>query len=190
MEASSLIRLSPSARFWGLAFAALVLALAIVTGAGVSPTSAAQKSTAPTTGVDDGDSCATCAACNKSTKAGCGSNKMCTAYCNAACTSCLIHSETIQFSKTQLAARFAELEKNYNAMASAAASADPVRWRELVGVHDQLKRDLDSLSQTDETESLRLQAAMDRMSKMEVVLSSDVKKKADETAAGVIQNMK
>lgn len=190
MEAVIPNPLSPSTRIGGLAFAALILALVVAIGAAVSPGLAAQKSTAPPAGLDDGDSCATCAACNKSTKSGCGSSKMCTAYCNAACTSCLIHSETIQFSKTELAARFAELEKDYKAMASAASSADPVRWRELVGVHDQLRQDLDSLNETDATESRRLQIVMDRISRMETVLSNSIKKKADESATGVIQNMR
>jgi hypothetical protein len=53
----------------------------------------------------------------------------------------------------------------------------------------QLKNELDSLSDLGETESLRLQMAMDRMSKMMSTLSNILKKISD-TAASIVQNLK
>jgi|GEM_PF-2364217 len=52
-----------------------------------------------------------------------------------------------------------------------------------------VKQDLDSLSELGEMESLRLQMAMDRMSKMMSTLSN-LLKKASDTAAGITQNLK
>jgi hypothetical protein len=54
---------------------------------------------------------------------------------------------------------------------------------------DQIKNDLDSLSEMGEMESLRLQMAMDRMSKMMSTLSNMLKKISD-TSNAIIQNMK
>lgn len=51
------------------------------------------------------------------------------------------------------------------------------------------KNNLDSLSEMGEMESLRLQMAMDRMSKMMSALSNIMKKTSD-TQSGIIQNMK
>lgn len=45
------------------------------------------------------------------------------------------------------------------------------------------------MSEMGETESLRLQMAMDRMSKMMSTLSN-LMKKASETSSGIIQNLK
>jgi len=53
----------------------------------------------------------------------------------------------------------------------------------------QLKQQLDSLSELGETESLRLQMAMDRMSKMMSTLSNLLKKISD-TAQSITQNLK
>ena len=53
----------------------------------------------------------------------------------------------------------------------------------------QLKQELDSLSDLGETESLRLQMAMDRISKLMSTLSN-VLKKVDATAESIIQNLK
>jgi chromosome segregation ATPase len=53
----------------------------------------------------------------------------------------------------------------------------------------QLKEDLDSLSELGETESLRLQMAMDRLSKMMSTLSNILKKISD-TAQSITQNLK
>ena len=52
-----------------------------------------------------------------------------------------------------------------------------------------IKKDLDSMSEMGETESLRLQMAMDRMSKMLSTLSNLLKKMSD-TADGIVQNLK
>ena len=51
------------------------------------------------------------------------------------------------------------------------------------------KNDLDALSELGETESLRLQMAMDRLSKLMSTLSN-LLKKASETASGITQNLK
>lgn len=52
-----------------------------------------------------------------------------------------------------------------------------------------MKNDLDSMSEMGETESLRLQMAMDRLSKMMSTLSNLLKKISD-TQQGITQNMK
>jgi chromosome segregation ATPase len=52
-----------------------------------------------------------------------------------------------------------------------------------------LKQELDSLSELGETESLRLQMAMDRISKMMSTLSNVLKKISD-TAQSITQNLK
>lgn len=54
---------------------------------------------------------------------------------------------------------------------------------------DEMKSDLDSMSEMGEMESLRLQMAMDRMSKMMSTLSNLLKKISD-TAQGITQNLK
>jgi hypothetical protein len=54
---------------------------------------------------------------------------------------------------------------------------------------DRLKKDLDSMSEMGEMESLRLQMAMDRMTKMTSTLSNLLKKIHD-TAQSIIQNLK
>jgi hypothetical protein len=54
---------------------------------------------------------------------------------------------------------------------------------------DEIKSDLDSMSEMGEMESLRLQMAMDRMSKMMSTLSNLLKKMSD-TAAQITQNLK
>ena len=53
----------------------------------------------------------------------------------------------------------------------------------------QMKSDLDSMSEMGETESLRLQMAMDRLSKMMSTLSN-VLKKASDTDDAITNNMK
>ncbi len=60
---------------------------------------------------------------------------------------------------------------------------------ELDLVVDEMKHDLDSMSEMGEMESLRLQMAMDRMSKMMSTLSNLLKKMSD-TAGQITQNMK
>ena len=56
-------------------------------------------------------------------------------------------------------------------------------------VVDQMKADLDAMSELGETESLRLQMAMDRMSKMMSTLSNMLKKISC-TASQITQNLK
>jgi len=59
----------------------------------------------------------------------------------------------------------------------------------LQAIVDNLKGKLDSLSEMGEMESLRLQMAMDRLSKMMSTLSN-LLKKSSETAASIVQNLK
>ncbi|MEO6582480.1 MAG: hypothetical protein ABIN68_06725 [Sphingomicrobium sp.] len=54
---------------------------------------------------------------------------------------------------------------------------------------DQMKNDLDSMSEMGEMESLRLQRTMDRMSKMMTTLSNLLKKISD-TQSSIVQNIK
>ena len=54
---------------------------------------------------------------------------------------------------------------------------------------DKMKSDLDSMSEMGETESLRLQMAMDRMSKMMSTLSNMLKKMSD-TQGSITNNIK
>ena len=54
---------------------------------------------------------------------------------------------------------------------------------------DTLKGDLDSMSEMGEMESLRLQMAMDRLSKMMSTLSNLLKKISD-TSSQIVQNLK
>jgi hypothetical protein len=60
---------------------------------------------------------------------------------------------------------------------------------ELDAAIDKVKSDLDSMSEMGEMESLRLQMAMDRMSKMMSTLSN-LLKKASDTQQAIIQNIK
>jgi hypothetical protein len=63
------------------------------------------------------------------------------------------------------------------------------RVEDLQAIKDELKSKLDSLSEMDEMESLRLQMAMDRLSKMMSTLSN-ILKKSNDTARSLVQNLK
>ena len=86
-------------------------------------------------------------------------------------------------------------EKTQPAKASAKDSPRPnggtltVSRSEIDTVKDQIKNQLDSKSELGETESLRLQMAMDRMSKMMSTLSNLLKKISD-TGQSITQNLK
>ena len=54
---------------------------------------------------------------------------------------------------------------------------------------EQIQQDIDSMSEMGEMESLRLQMAMDRMSKMLSTLSNILKKISD-TSSQIVQNLK
>jgi hypothetical protein len=60
---------------------------------------------------------------------------------------------------------------------------------DLNALESQMKNELDSMSEMGETESLRLQMAMDRLSKMMTTLSNVLKKISD-TSQSIVQNMK
>ena len=75
-------------------------------------------------------------------------------------------------------------EKSGNSLLSVA-----VANKEFEQLKNNIKKDLDSMSEMGETESLRLQMAMDRLSKMMSTLSNLLKKISD-TAAGITQNLK
>jgi hypothetical protein len=68
------------------------------------------------------------------------------------------------------------------------AAGQPTK-AELDSQIDQMKNDLDSMSEMGEMESLRLQMAMDRMSKMMSTLSNLLKKISD-TQNSITQNIK
>lgn len=61
--------------------------------------------------------------------------------------------------------------------------------KQLTAELHEIQDDLDSASELGEMESLRLQMAMDRMSKMMATLSNLMKKVPD-TASGIVQNLK
>jgi hypothetical protein len=61
--------------------------------------------------------------------------------------------------------------------------------KELADLVDEIKNDLDSLNELGETESLRLQMAMDRLSKLMSTLSN-ILKKMSETASQIARNLK
>jgi hypothetical protein len=71
----------------------------------------------------------------------------------------------------------------------AAISVVPRRKQDLDSEIDRAKNDLDSMSELGEMESLRLQMAMDRMSKMMATLSN-LSKKISDTNSTITQNLK
>ena len=73
--------------------------------------------------------------------------------------------------------------------ASYAPGAGGPSKAELQASIDRLKADLDSMSEMGETESLRMQMAMDRMSKLMSTLSN-LLKKASDTQQSITQNIK
>ena len=75
-------------------------------------------------------------------------------------------------------------EKTTNAYLSAAADK-----KEFDQLKKTIQKDLDSMSEMGEMESLRLQMAMDRMSKMMSTLSN-LLKKINDTASSITQNLK
>ena len=76
-----------------------------------------------------------------------------------------------------------QVQANYTPAAGQPTKAD------LDAQIDQMKNDLDSMSELGEMESLRLQMAMDRMSKMMSTLSN-LLKKISETSQAITQNIK
>ncbi len=68
-------------------------------------------------------------------------------------------------------------------------SSNKITKPELDAMVDQAKKDMDSMSEMGEMESLRLQMAMDRMSKMMSTLSNLLKKISD-TSSSIVQNLK
>lgn len=106
----------------------------------------------------------------------------------------------------QLTSRLHQLRIEYDAVKTNAARYDHLRsvqypalrqvrtelsanMREFGRLEDTAKNKLDSMSEMGEMESLRLQMAMDRMSKLMSTLSNLLKKQSD-TAAAITQNMK
>jgi hypothetical protein len=82
-----------------------------------------------------------------------------------------------------LVARAEALQSGYSPAAGQPSKA------ELDSQIDQIKNDLDSMSEMGEMESLRLQMAMDRMAKMMSTLSNLLKKISD-TSQSITQNIK
>ncbi len=69
------------------------------------------------------------------------------------------------------------------------ANVGSMSKQQLSDLEDSIKNDLDSMSEMGETESLRLQLAMDRLSKMMSTLSNILKKMSD-TDSSIVQNIK
>lgn len=80
-------------------------------------------------------------------------------------------------------------ERGLDLLSVTSLMSTAVMKSELDAVFDELKNDLDSMSEMGEMESLRLQMAMDRMSKMMSTLSNLLKKMSD-TASQITQNLK
>lgn len=74
-------------------------------------------------------------------------------------------------------------------LARSASGKSTVSKKELDAIKEKMKGDLDSMSEMGETESLRLQSAMDRKSKMMTTLSN-ILKKISQTADQIVQNLK
>lgn len=70
-----------------------------------------------------------------------------------------------------------------------ANSRNPVSKQDLDAIKEQMEKDQDSLSEMGEMESLRLQMIMDRMSKMESMISN-IMAKISKTSDAIIQNLK
>ena len=83
--------------------------------------------------------------------------------------------------KLQLAELKTQYKKYYDAGTRTKADIDALL--------DTMKNDLDSMNEMGEMESLRLQMAMDRLSKMMSTLSNILKKISD-TASAITQNIK
>lgn len=90
-----------------------------------------------------------------------------------------------------------ELRKAQKAIAAGRAARPPrsqapavrATVSELEAAADDVKAELDALSEMGEMESLRLQMAMDRLSKLMSTLSNILKKSSD-TSAQITQNLK
>ncbi len=82
-----------------------------------------------------------------------------------------------------------QLQSRHQAMSRSVTQPRPMPKAEFDRQLNLNKDDLDSLSEMGEMESLRLQMAMDRMSKMESALSNLMKKTSD-TQSGIIRNTK
>ena len=94
-----------------------------------------------------------------------------------------VRKQKVQSDARALLARAQAVQGNY-----APAAGQPSK-AELDSQIDQIKNDLDSMSEMGEMESLRLQMAMDRMSKMMSTLSNLLKKISD-TSQSITQNIK
>jgi hypothetical protein len=94
-----------------------------------------------------------------------------------------LRKQKVQSDARALLARAEAVQDDY------APSAGQPSKAELDNQIDQLKNDLDSMSEMGEMESLRLQMAMDRMSKMMSTLSNLLKKVSD-TSQSITQNIK
>lgn len=85
------------------------------------------------------------------------------------------------------------LQKGYDPdtvkLTRSASAKRTVSKKELDAIKEKMKNDLDSMSEMGETESLRLQAAMEMKSKMMSTLSNLLKKMHD-TQQSIIQNLK
>lgn len=100
-----------------------------------------------------------------------------------------IQKKNTDISREQLDSFYLLLIKKPATTNTPAARTIPVTKMELDNLVDNMKTDLDSMSEMGEMESLRLQMAMDRMSKMMSTLSN-LLKKISNTAEQITQNLK
>jgi septation ring formation regulator EzrA len=80
------------------------------------------------------------------------------------------------------------LDSDFDSMQASLNDVDS-KLKDVDSYADAIKNDLDSMSEMGETESLRLQMAMDRMSKMMTTLSN-IMKKIEGTADNIAKNLK
>lgn len=102
---------------------------------------------------------------------------------NAVATARLSEPQRKMIEARQLLARAEAVRAGYAPQPGAPTQA------ELDATIDAMKSDLDAMSQMGEMDALRLQMAMDRMSKMMAVLSNLLEKISD-TQGAIVQNIK
>lgn len=108
---------------------------------------------------------------------------------NILATLFLVLMEAAKSAQEDLAAILEQLKQINRQREALRRVADGIHGRHADLVRDLVDRQLDSLSEMGEMESLRLQMTMERLSKLASTLSNLLKKSSD-TAAGIIANMK
>ena len=96
-----------------------------------------------------------------------------------------VSNKSSAISKTAIRKKIIKMEAEVNAFYEAGIS----NRSHVNTVIDKIKKDIDSMSELGETESLRLQMAMNRLSKLMSTLSNILKKISD-TSNSIVQNLK